>query len=197
MQNWPGVLTGGCLCGDIRYELKGPALFVGQCCCKDCQKATGTGHTTIIGVMRPQLSLRASIAGRGDWIRTSDHLHPMQVRYRAALHPDLPCPVFADRSWNAPPPGTVHPFRAANVIESSKCRSPGSGYDHFGPGMAVANRWARQHPCLLPLWRTCSPRPSPCAGPLRCCSLSYRSDPVRTTALRRVGQRTRGRKRPH
>ena len=37
MQNWPGVLTGGCLCGDIRYELKGPALFVGQCCCRDCQ----------------------------------------------------------------------------------------------------------------------------------------------------------------
>ena len=60
MQNWPGVLTGGCLCGDIRYELKGPALFVGQCCCKDCQKATGTGHTTIIGVMRPQLSLQGS-----------------------------------------------------------------------------------------------------------------------------------------
>ena len=25
---------------------------------------------------------------RGDWIRTSDHLHPMQVRYRAALHPE-------------------------------------------------------------------------------------------------------------
>ena len=29
-------------------------------------------------------------AGRGDWIRTSDPLHPMQVRYQAALHPDLP-----------------------------------------------------------------------------------------------------------
>jgi hypothetical protein len=27
--------------------------------------------------------------GRGDWIRTSDHLHPMQVRYQAALRPDL------------------------------------------------------------------------------------------------------------
>ncbi len=30
----------------------------------------------------------ASLSGRGDWIRTSDHLHPMQVRYRAALHPE-------------------------------------------------------------------------------------------------------------
>ena len=25
---------------------------------------------------------------RVDWIRTSDPLHPMQVRYRAALHPE-------------------------------------------------------------------------------------------------------------
>jgi hypothetical protein len=33
---------------------------VGQCCCRDCQKATGTGHTTIIGVLRPQLSLHGS-----------------------------------------------------------------------------------------------------------------------------------------
>ena len=27
--------------------------------------------------------------GRGDWTRTSDPLHPMQVRYQTALHPDL------------------------------------------------------------------------------------------------------------
>jgi hypothetical protein len=27
-------------------------------------------------------------SGRGDWIRTSDHLHPMQVRYQAALRPE-------------------------------------------------------------------------------------------------------------
>ena len=26
--------------------------------------------------------------GRGDWIRTSDHLNPIQVRYQAALRPD-------------------------------------------------------------------------------------------------------------
>jgi hypothetical protein len=25
---------------------------------------------------------------RSDWIRTSDPLHPMQVRYQAALHPE-------------------------------------------------------------------------------------------------------------
>ncbi len=28
------------------------------------------------------------LIGRDERIRTSDHLHPMQVRYQAALHPE-------------------------------------------------------------------------------------------------------------
>ena len=31
---------------------------------------------------------RAQKRGRGDWIRTSDLLNPIQVRYQAALRPD-------------------------------------------------------------------------------------------------------------
>jgi hypothetical protein len=31
---------------------------------------------------------RAQNHGRGDWIRTSDLLNPIQVRYQAALRPD-------------------------------------------------------------------------------------------------------------
>ena len=30
-----------------------------------------------------------TVSGRGDWIRTSDPLRPRQVRYQAALRPDL------------------------------------------------------------------------------------------------------------
>jgi hypothetical protein len=57
VQKFEGLLAGGCLCGKLRYALRGPALFVSQCCCKDCQKATGTGHTTIVGVRRSQLEI--------------------------------------------------------------------------------------------------------------------------------------------
>jgi hypothetical protein len=69
MQQIEGVLHGGCLCGAIRYRLSGPLLFVSQCCCKDCQKATGTGHTTIVGVHRDQLVLEGepkSYTSKGD-----------------------------------------------------------------------------------------------------------------------------------
>lgn len=51
------TLEGGCLCGQIRYRLQLPFLFSSQCCCRDCQKATGTGHTTIVGVHRSQLTV--------------------------------------------------------------------------------------------------------------------------------------------
>ena len=55
-------LDGGCLCGAIRYTLTGPSLFVSQCACRDCQKATGTGHTTIVGIHHSQLALTGTPA---------------------------------------------------------------------------------------------------------------------------------------
>lgn len=51
------TVSGGCLCGAVRYTLTGPTLYCTQCCCIDCQKATGTGHTTIIGIHRDQLAV--------------------------------------------------------------------------------------------------------------------------------------------
>jgi hypothetical protein len=34
------------------------------------------------------LNLADMLISRDDWIRTSDPLHPMQMRYRAALRPE-------------------------------------------------------------------------------------------------------------
>ncbi|MEO0062879.1 MAG: hypothetical protein RLZZ08_1439 [Pseudomonadota bacterium] len=64
-----GNLVGGCLCGALRYRINGNPLFVSQCCCKDCQKATGTGHTTIIGIHKDQLAMQgdpATFTNSGD-----------------------------------------------------------------------------------------------------------------------------------
>jgi hypothetical protein len=43
------VITGGCLCGALRYEASGAPTFMGYCCCDDCQKATGSGFVPFIG----------------------------------------------------------------------------------------------------------------------------------------------------
>jgi hypothetical protein len=58
----PVELTGGCLCGGVRYRIAGTPVFVAQCYCRDCQKATGTGHTTVMGVMEAQLSVAGQVA---------------------------------------------------------------------------------------------------------------------------------------
>ena len=42
------ILTGGCLCGALRYEARSP-LWMGHCYCGDCRKASGSGFIPYIG----------------------------------------------------------------------------------------------------------------------------------------------------
>lgn len=36
------ALEGGCACGQVRFRMKSPPLFVHCCHCKDCQRQTGS-----------------------------------------------------------------------------------------------------------------------------------------------------------
>jgi len=51
-------LTGGCLCGGIRYEVTQPPIMVYTCHCTDCQHITGSAFA--IGVMVLDEALRLS-----------------------------------------------------------------------------------------------------------------------------------------
>jgi hypothetical protein len=44
------TMTGGCLCGKVRYEVSGEPIFTGKCYCDDCHKESGTGHVTVLTV---------------------------------------------------------------------------------------------------------------------------------------------------
>lgn len=46
------VLTGGCLCGALRYEARGAPLFAGLCYCADCRRASGSGFMPYLGFAR-------------------------------------------------------------------------------------------------------------------------------------------------
>jgi len=65
-------MSGGCLCGAVRYEITGEPKWVGKCYCRDCQRESGTGHNDIVGVAAEDFRLiqsepnsYASIGGSG------------------------------------------------------------------------------------------------------------------------------------
>lgn len=50
------MIKGGCLCGAVRYEAAGDPLFQAFCHCRDCQRASGSGHMPVIGVSKAGFS---------------------------------------------------------------------------------------------------------------------------------------------
>ncbi|MBX9605722.1 MAG: GFA family protein [Gammaproteobacteria bacterium] len=42
--------TGGCHCGQVRYESRGTPRFALICYCRDCQRASGTAGVPVLGV---------------------------------------------------------------------------------------------------------------------------------------------------
>ena len=45
-----GSITGGCLCGAVRYECTADPIAAGHCHCDDCRRASGTGHGSHLAV---------------------------------------------------------------------------------------------------------------------------------------------------
>jgi hypothetical protein len=48
-------ITGGCLCGGVRYEIDEPLLWAAYCHCTRCQRRTGTGSGVSARVARGAL----------------------------------------------------------------------------------------------------------------------------------------------
>ncbi len=52
-------LTGGCLCGAVRFEVRGPILRAGICHCSRCRRHSGSGHLAQARVRRTDFRLLA------------------------------------------------------------------------------------------------------------------------------------------
>jgi hypothetical protein len=70
--------TGGCLCGELRYEAKGEPLCAGLCYCADCQKASGSAFVPFMGFSSsairfsgPTRKFTSKSAKGGDAVRNS------------------------------------------------------------------------------------------------------------------------------
>ena len=53
--------TGGCLCGRIRYECSADPFFMGNCHCRDCQKASGGAYEPDIGLPAAALEITGAV----------------------------------------------------------------------------------------------------------------------------------------
>ena len=51
------IWTGRCLCGQASYEVRAEPVYAGFCHCRDCQRATSTGHSCYIGFARDAVTL--------------------------------------------------------------------------------------------------------------------------------------------
>ena len=51
------ALTGGCLCGGVRFELTEPPLSAGYCHCTRCQRRTGTAASPQARIAPGSLSI--------------------------------------------------------------------------------------------------------------------------------------------
>jgi hypothetical protein len=52
-------MTGGCLCGAVRYEVSGELAMQAVCHCSHCQKQAGSAFSTLIGVPEGQVTITA------------------------------------------------------------------------------------------------------------------------------------------
>jgi hypothetical protein len=63
------AVTGQCLCGEIKYQLKETPAMTGVCHCKNCQRQAGSAFSTLAGVAKEGFSL---LSGELKLYRDSD-----------------------------------------------------------------------------------------------------------------------------
>ena len=129
---------GGCLCGTIRYRVSGPSLFETQCCCRDCQLATGTGHTTIVGVVRSQLEVEGEpkiFTNEGESGGSVSRHFCGECGGRLYTSGSLPGKVVMIQAGSLDDPNVVTP---QNVIY----RKDAVGWDHFNSDLPVFEHYA-------------------------------------------------------
>jgi hypothetical protein len=54
--------TGHCLCGGVSFSAKAAPQMTGQCHCKDCQRASGTGHMSLAFFKREDVDIKGQTA---------------------------------------------------------------------------------------------------------------------------------------
>jgi hypothetical protein len=70
-------MSGGCLCGKVRYTANAEPMFTGMCHCRTCQKESGSAFNIVIALPASAVSFQGSLK---DYTRAGDS--GQQVRHR-------------------------------------------------------------------------------------------------------------------
>lgn len=84
-------LTGGCQCGQVRYEIRAEPLSVWACHCTECQKQSGAAYALSMPV--PRDSIAVTRGKTAQWLRTADSGRTMMCVF---------CPDCGTRLWHEP-----------------------------------------------------------------------------------------------
>ena len=54
-------ISGGCLCGRVRYSASGEPIFSGICHCQDCQKFSGSAFAAVIALPKAAVTVTGTL----------------------------------------------------------------------------------------------------------------------------------------
>lgn len=54
-------ISGGCLCGRVRYSANAEPMFVGVCHCTDCQKFSGSAFAAVVAVPKATVTVTGTL----------------------------------------------------------------------------------------------------------------------------------------
>jgi hypothetical protein len=54
-------LSGGCLCGAVRYEADAAPAFQVKCYCSDCRKTSAAGHAAMMGFPKDKVRVEGDV----------------------------------------------------------------------------------------------------------------------------------------
>jgi hypothetical protein len=72
-------ISGGCLCGAVRYETDAEPVLMGVCHCRHCQRQSGSAFSMLVAV--PKGTLRLSGGPLGEFHDTGDSTQPVVRKF--------------------------------------------------------------------------------------------------------------------
>ena len=105
-------MSGGCLCGKVRYSANAEPMFTGVCHCKTCQKESGTAFNVVVALPQAAMSIQGALK---TYARTGDSGQEVRNRFcpdcgsTVAIEPSImpgaviiPAGTLDDTSWLQP-----------------------------------------------------------------------------------------------